>query len=56
MILILELDLDQNHTKNQVSMSIYSKVRAQTDRQTDTHTDTMKTLPLPHTREVKTGS
>ena len=29
-------------------MSTHSKVIAQTDR----HTDTMKTLPLPHTREV----
>ena len=35
-------------------MSTASKVTAQTDghRQTDTHTDTMKTLPLPHKREV----
>ena len=38
-------------------MSNASKVIAQTDRQTHTqthtHTDTTKTLPLPHTREVK---
>ena len=41
-------------------MSTHSKVIAQTDththkhtdRRTDRHTDTMKTLPLPHMREV----
>ena len=44
---------------NEVSMSTHSKVIAQTERQTDrqththTHADTTKTLPLPHTREVK---
>ena len=66
MTLILKLDLDivkmYHHTKNEVSMSTASKVIAQTDthtqidtqtdRHTHTHTDTMKTLPLPHTREV----
>ena len=56
--LILKLDLDivkmYHHTKNEVSMSTGSKVIAeQTHTQIDTHTDTMKTLPLPHTREVK---
>ena len=48
--LILKLDLDMvkmyHHTKNEVSMSNYSKVIALTD----THTDTTKTLPPPHTR------
>ena len=50
--------------QNDVSMSTGSKVIAQTnthtrgqthtDKHTDRHTDTMKTLPLPHTREVMT--
>ena len=44
MTLILKLDLDivkmYHHTKNEVSMSIPSKVIARTDRQTDTHTHT----------------
>ena len=34
-------------------MSTHPKVIAQTDTHTDRHTDTMKTLPLPHTQEVK---
>ena len=66
MTLILQHDLDiikmYHHTKNEVSMSTPSKVIArtdthtdgQTDRWTDTLTDNMKTLPLPHTREVIT--
>ena len=57
MTLILKLELDIvkmcDHTKNEVSMSMHSKVIAQTDTQTDTHrqtdrhthTDSMKTLP-----------
>ena len=57
MTLILKLDLDivkiDHHTKNEVSMSTGSKVIARTDIHTDRHTDTMKTLTLPHTREVK---
>ena len=56
MTLILKLDPDivkmYHHTKNEVSMSTASKVISQTDRQTHTHT--MKTLPLPHMREVTT--
>ena len=55
----LKLKLD-HHTKNQVSISTYSKVIAQTDTQTQTdrqtnrqtHTHVTKTLPLPHTRQV----
>ena len=45
---------------NKVSMSTASKFIAWTERQTDrqththTHTETMKTLPLSHTRAVKT--
>ena len=54
--LILKLNLDivkmYHHTKNEVSMSIASKVITWTDTQTDRHTNTTKTLPLPHTREV----
>ena len=61
MTLILKFDLDivkmYHHTKNEVSMSTHSKVIARTDTPTDTHTQThtdmTKTLPLPHTREVK---
>ena len=34
-------------------MSTASNVIAQTDRHAGRHTDTTKTLPLPHTREVK---
>ena len=59
MTLILKLDLDivkmYNHTKNEVSMSTASKSYSpnrHTDTQTDRHTNTMKTLPLPHSREV----
>ena len=58
MTLILKLDLDMikmyHHTKNEVSMSTGSKVIARTDTQTERHTDMTKTLPLPHTRQVKT--
>ena len=51
MTLILKLDLDMvkmsHQTKNEDSMSGYSKVIACTDThtQTDTHIDSMKTLP-----------
>ena len=37
-------------------MSTCSKVITRTDTQTDRQTDMMKTLPLPHTREVINGS
>ena len=51
--LILKCGIDMvkmyYHPKNEISMSTHSKVIAQTDR----HTDNTKTLPLPHTREVK---
>ena len=60
LILILNLDMVNiyHHTKNQVPMSNYSKVVAQTDTythrdwHTDRCTDTTKTRPLRHTREV----
>ena len=51
MTLVLKCDLDMVkmpfHTKNEVSMSMHSKVIAcaDTDTQTDTHTDSVKTLP-----------
>ena len=51
MTLILKLDLDiimmYYYAKNEVSISIHSKVIARTDRHTDinTHRDTMKPLP-----------
>ena len=70
MTLVLKLDLNMvkiyHHTKNEVSMSTYSKVVARTDRQTHTHTDIhtdrqththtdmTKTLPQPHMQEVIT--
>ena len=48
MTLILKLDLDivkmYHHTKNEVSLSRHSKVKARTDRHTDRHIDSMKTL------------
>ena len=60
MTLILKPYLDiimmYYYAKNEVSMSIHSKVvTQQTDTQThrQTHADTTKTLPLPHTRGVK---
>ena len=57
MILILKLDLYMikmyHLAKIEVSMSIGSKVIAQTGKQTDRHADTTKTSLLPHKREVK---
>ena len=65
MTLILKLDLDMvkvsHQTKNEDSMSRYSKVIACTDththRQTDrhTHTHTQYENTFPHTRAVKTN-
>ena len=55
MTLILKLDLDMVkmylHTKNEVSMSRGSKVKAWTDRHTDRH-DMTENITYPHTRVV----
>jgi len=54
MTLIYELDLDP-HTRNEVSRSRLSKVRAQTgrtDRQTDRQTDPTARISTPHSQVV----
>ena len=63
----LDMVIMYYHTKNEVSVSTVSKVVAWTDSlslslslslshtHTHTHTHTMKTLPVPHVREVKGG-